>query len=89
MGTKGLVVTEVLKTLRDRLCEEAGCEISEFRGQRRVVVAPRWIYEALRFLKDEDGFDMLFELTCVDYLYYPDAKDRFGVVYGLLNTKTG
>jgi NADH-quinone oxidoreductase subunit C len=25
----------------------------------------------------------------VDYLYYPDAKDRFGVVYGLLNTKTG
>ena len=24
---------------------------------------------------------MLVELTAVDYLHYPDAKDRFGVVY--------
>ena len=32
---------------------------------------------------------MLVDVTAVDYLYYPDARDRFGVVYALLNTATG
>jgi NADH-quinone oxidoreductase subunit C len=32
---------------------------------------------------------MLAELTAVDYLEYPGATDRFGVVYGLLSTLTG
>lgn len=81
-------MTGVHESLRSRLCEEAGCDMSEFRGQKRVVIGARWVYDALALLKD-DGFDMLFELTCVDYLYYPDAKDRFGVIYGLLNTRTG
>ncbi len=27
-------------------------------------------------------------MTCVDYLDYPDAKDRFGLVYLLANTET-
>jgi NADH-quinone oxidoreductase subunit C len=32
---------------------------------------------------------MLADLTAVDYLDYPDATDRFGVVYALLNTESG
>ena len=32
---------------------------------------------------------MLADLTAADYLHYPDAKDRFGVVYVLVNTTTG
>jgi NADH-quinone oxidoreductase subunit C len=32
---------------------------------------------------------MLIDVTAVDYLHYPDARDRFGVVYALLNTATG
>ncbi len=32
---------------------------------------------------------MLIDITAVDYLEYPDATDRFGVVYLLLNTRTG
>ena len=32
---------------------------------------------------------MLAELTAADYLKYPNAIDRFGVVYGLLNLTTG
>jgi NADH-quinone oxidoreductase subunit C len=32
---------------------------------------------------------MLFELTAADYLKYPNAVDRFGIVYGVLNTATG
>ncbi len=62
---------------------------TEFRDNRRVVVKPARVFEVLRSLKDEHGFDMLFELTAADYLKYPNAVDRFGVVYGLLNTTSG
>jgi NADH-quinone oxidoreductase subunit C len=62
---------------------------SEFRDNRRVSVAPNQLFPVLASLKEECGFDMLAELTAADYLYYPNAKDRFGVVYGLLNTATG
>jgi NADH-quinone oxidoreductase subunit C len=43
----------------------------------------------LKCLKEACGFDMLVELTAVDYLYYPDARDRFGIVYALRNMTTG
>ena len=32
---------------------------------------------------------MLADVTAVDYLRYPNAKDRYGVVYCLLDTKAG
>jgi NADH-quinone oxidoreductase subunit C len=62
---------------------------SEFRDNRRLVVKSGQVFEVLTALKDDHGFDMLFELTAADYLKYPKATDRFGVVYGLLNTTTG
>jgi NADH-quinone oxidoreductase subunit C len=62
---------------------------SQFRDNRRLHVAPARLFELLRLLKDEHGFDMLAELTAADYLKYPNATDRFGVVYILLNTRTG
>ena len=62
----------------------------EFRDNRRVIVAGRAASSTCcECLKDECGFDMLVDLTAVDYLHYPDATDRFGVVYALLNTTTG
>jgi NADH-quinone oxidoreductase subunit C len=61
----------------------------QFRDNRRVLVAPQRLYAFLQCLKEECGFDMLAEMTAVDYLNYPNAKDRFGVVYVLLNTTTG
>lgn len=63
--------------------------ISEFRGQTRVVVAPESVYGVLGFLKERLGFDFLVDITCVDYLYYRDAADRFGLVYLLANTVSG
>lgn len=76
-----------LKTLHDRF----GYDISEtqFRDNRRIIVPREKVYFVLEFLWREQGFDMLFELTAVDYLEYPDATDRFGVIYGLLNVATG
>lgn len=61
---------------------------SEFRGDTRVVVPREQIYEVLQVLKEKLGFDLLVDLTCVDYLHYRDAKDRFGLVYLLANTET-
>jgi NADH-quinone oxidoreductase subunit C len=62
---------------------------SHFRDNRRIIVPSDKIYFVLEYLWREHGFDMLAELTAVDYLEYPNATDRFGVIYGLLNTSTG
>jgi NADH-quinone oxidoreductase subunit C len=63
--------------------------VSEFRDNRRVVLPASRLLEVLRWLKDERGFDMLVELSAADYLHYPDAKDRYGVWYVLLNVTSG
>ena len=47
------------------------------------------VREVLEFLKSACGFDMLIDVTAVDYLHYRDARDRFGVIYLLLSTETG
>jgi NADH-quinone oxidoreductase subunit C len=62
---------------------------SVFRDNRRLVVKPERLFAFMKCLKEEHGFDMLAELTAVDYLKYPNAADRFGVIYGLVNTTTG
>jgi len=60
-----------------------------FRDNRRLLVKPERLSAFLECLKNTCGFDMLAEMTAIDYLKYPDARDRFGVVYGLLNTTSG
>src|SRR6185436_6054160 len=62
--------------------------ISEFRGDTRVVVGKDMLLEAMRLLKESRGFDLLVDVTCVDYLKYRDAARRFGLVYLLANTAT-
>jgi NADH-quinone oxidoreductase subunit C len=66
---------------------------SEFRDNTRVIVsaekAPAVLFGLLKCLKEECGFDMLAELGGIDYLNYPNATDRYCVVYGLTNTTTG
>jgi NADH-quinone oxidoreductase subunit C len=81
-------MTAVVDQLRERLGAEA-FHVSQFRDNTRLLVAPSRLYELLSALKTDHGFDMLADLTAVDYLYYPDATDRFGVVYALLNCETG
>lgn len=74
------------------LREQFGAEAitsSEFRGAKRLTVTSERVYAVLEWLKDKGGFDLLAELTAADYLNYPNARDRFGVFYGLVNTATG
>jgi NADH-quinone oxidoreductase subunit C len=61
---------------------------TEFRGETRAVVGCDALPAVLKFLRDERGFDFLVDITCVDYLNYRDAPDRFGLVYLLANTET-
>jgi NADH-quinone oxidoreductase subunit C len=63
-------------------------KISEFRGTTRAVAAPNELYSALEFLKRERRFDLLVDITCVDYLHYRGAKNRFGLVYLLAGTES-
>ena len=58
-----------------------GLTVSEFRGQTRVVVPRDNLLDVFSILRDERGFDLLIDVTCVDYLNFRDATDRFGLVY--------
>jgi len=79
---------DILAALRERLGPDS-FTTSEFRDNRRIVVPAERVYAVLECLKGQCGFDMLAELTAVDYLRYPNAKDRYGVVYCLLDTRSG
>ncbi|WP_437187167.1 NADH-quinone oxidoreductase subunit C [Planctomicrobium sp. SH668] len=61
---------------------------STFRDNRRLVVPVDIVFPVLEALKTSSGFDSLMDLTAVDYLEYPDATDRFGIVYVLVNSET-
>ena len=65
-----------------------GVETSEFRGDTRVVVPRESLSEVLRLLRDRRGFSLLVDVTCVDYLNYPEAEHRFGLVYLLASVST-
>ncbi len=63
-----------------------GTTTSEFRGQTRVVVPAALCWDLLRTLKEEHEFDLLADVTCVDYLNYRDATDRYGMAYNVVRT---
>lgn len=56
--------------------------------QACIKVPADRLVEVMRFLHDDPrcGFDLLSDLTCVDYLYFPNATDRYGVTYTLVST---
>jgi len=79
---------DILARLRERFGADSFAT-SEFRDNKRVVVPAERVYAVLECLKAACGFDMLAEMTAVDYLRYPNAKDRYVVAYCLLDTATG
>src|SRR5438876_4263922 len=79
---------QVLNLLRSRFGAET-VKPSEFRDNKRVAVPAEKVRAVLEVLKRDAGFDMLVDLSAADYLHYPNATDRFGVWYALLNTTTG
>lgn len=61
---------------------------SEFRGDIRAVVPRDVLFQVFKRLRDAHGFDLVVDITCVDYLNYRGAEDRFGLVYLLASTST-
>jgi len=61
------------------------------REQLCVRVPPDRLLEVMRFLHDDERccFGQLSDLTCVDYLDFPNARDRFGVTYTLVSITLG
>ena len=79
-------------TREHELAERFGAEgfrTESFEDQIRLIVPSAQLHDVLAHLKSTSGFDFLVDITAVDYLEYPDAMDRFGVIYCLLNTETG
>ncbi len=56
-------------------------EVSEFRGEISLLLAPEHIVESCRVLRDDFGFEMLSAQTAVDY--WPEQSPRFHIVYQL------
>ena len=76
----------MLARLRERLGARV-LETHEHRGDHTVVVAREAIVEALALCRDDGAlrFEVLMDLTAVDYLQFPGREDgpRFDVVYHL------
>ncbi len=56
--------------------------------QQFIRIEPENLLAVMRFLRDDEKtrFDQLSDLAGVDYLDFPGAQDRYGVVYSLLST---
>ena len=75
----------------DRLTQRFGGEgfaSSHFRDNTRFDIPPQSLIDVLSFLKSDCGFDLLVDITAIDLLEYPDARNRFRVIYALANTAT-
>jgi len=59
--------------------------------QTCVRLPPLRLLDVMRFLRNDERckFEQLCDLTCVDYLNFPKARDRFGVTYSLLSISLG
>jgi NADH:ubiquinone oxidoreductase subunit C len=59
-------------------------EVKEAHGEETVVVEPGALLEAAAFLRDEEGFNFLSDITPVDYLTWGDRN-----VSGYIGTAGG
>lgn len=84
---------QIIETLQSKFSDlpiEAGPLLmrgAEPGDQMFVRIEPDQLINVLTFLRDDATckFEQLVDLTCVDYLNFPDATDRYGVVYSLLS----
>ncbi|MBP7796068.1 MAG: NADH-quinone oxidoreductase subunit C [Elusimicrobiales bacterium] len=62
---------------------------SVFYDNETIVIRKEDVFDVIKFLKDEQSFDFLMDVTAVDYKGYPDRNDetRFEIVYNLFSYK--
>ncbi len=74
-------MNEHLQSAIQALKERFGAGESALGGDYALVLTPENIVTACQTLRDEFDFDMLSELTAVDY--WPQDEPRFNIVYQL------
>lgn len=59
--------------------------------QYYIRVEPNRLFDVMKCLREDERtkFEQLIDLTCVDYLNFPAAADRYGVTYSLLSLSLG
>jgi NADH-quinone oxidoreductase subunit C len=80
----------ILDRVRDGLAD-LSLRSTDFRDELSLIANPKDVHRLLRFLRDdpECNFDLLCDVTAVDYLDYPaQTLGRFAVVWILANTET-
>jgi len=70
-----------LNTTAKAIQQRFGTDYQEFRDQPTVIIPAEQIVPAVQALRDEYGFNLLSDLTAVDY--GTQAQPRFHVVYQL------
>jgi NADH-quinone oxidoreductase subunit C len=78
-------MNDYLQSVVSSLTARFGAEVSEFRGQVRLLLEGIHLVEAARALHDEFEFEMLPFITAVDY--WPAGDPRFHVIYQLNSYK--
>ena len=78
-----------IQELKTQLGDAMGESKPALDGIPTVEVKPTAIINALKFLHDhpDGGFDLLTDLTAIDWLKYPETGERFEVVYLVCSTK--
>ena len=81
-----------MQKIHERLKEKFGSAVPathDFRGDETAVIKKESLLEVLRFLKEnpELDFNVLMDLSAVDYLPFGEARPRFEVVYHLYSLK--
>jgi len=72
-------MSENLSTIVETLVKRFDGQTTEFAGETSLTIPVEKIAEAAKVLHDEFGFDLLSDLTAVDY--WPDENPRFHLHY--------
>ena len=82
--------TLTLERVREGL-SDLSLRSTDFRSDLTLIADPKDVHRVLRFLRDDPdcNFDLLSDVTAVDYLDYPaQTLGRFAVVWILVCTET-
>ncbi|GAC1408884.1 MAG: NADH-quinone oxidoreductase subunit C [Actinomycetota bacterium] len=82
------LLTQLCAELRKSFPEHVAEPVEEF-GEISVRVARERIVEVCAYLRDAGPFEMLADLSAVDYLDVAPAEDRFLIAYHLYSFKLG
>jgi NADH-quinone oxidoreductase subunit C len=72
-------MSEQLETTVKAIQERFEAQVKLFRGVYSLILLPEKIVAVASVLRDEFGFNMLMDVTAVDY--FPMETPRFEVIY--------